>query len=192
MITKGHDFPDITLVGIISADVGLNIPDFRAAERTFQLLTQVSGRGGRGENPGRVVIQTFNPEHYAIMRAKNHDYEGFYADELPMRKSLFYPPYSRILALHISAMDQQQGRRGAEKIGKLSKMLAGQTDGKEKIEIVGPAEAPIARIRGRFRWQILMKSRSVHMLHELTRAVLGKIREPQIQIKIDVDPLNFM
>lgn len=192
MITKGHDFPGITLVGIISADVGLNIPDFRAAERTFQLLTQVAGRGGRGDDPGRVIVQTFNPGHYAVMRARNHDYEGFYSDELPLRQDLFYPPYSRIISLQISSLDQGRGRRGAEKIGAGLRELAGRQCHGEAVEVVGPAEAPIARIKGRFRWQILLKSRNSRLLHELAGAILEKIHEPQLQIKIDVDPLNFM
>ncbi len=192
MITKGHDFPDITLVGIISADVGLNIPDFRAAERTFQLLTQVSGRGGRGDNPGRVIIQTFNPEHYAVVRAQKHDYDGFYTDELPLRKTLFYPPFSRIISLRISATDQRLGKQGAEKIGAAARELAGQLNSEDTIEIVGPAEAPIAKIKGRFRWQLLLKSQNSHLLHELARGVIERVHDTRLRIKVDVDPLNFM
>ncbi|MEK7827886.1 MAG: primosomal protein N', partial [Thermodesulfobacteriota bacterium] len=111
MITKGHDFPEITLVGVLAADASMNIPDFRAAERTFQLLTQVSGRGGRGDQPGRVVIQTFNPNHYAIRRAQEHDYVGFYEDELPLRRELGYPPFSRLIGLHFSSLKKEEGKK---------------------------------------------------------------------------------
>jgi primosomal protein N' (replication factor Y) len=104
MITKGHDFPFITLVGVISADTALNMPDFRAAERTFQLITQVAGRGGRGETPGKVIIQTFNPDHYALRHAQNHDYKSFYTEEIDFRKALQYPPFGRIINLRLSSI----------------------------------------------------------------------------------------
>ena len=115
MITKGHDFPAITLVGVVAADASLNIPDFRAAERTFQILTQVSGRGGRGDQPGRVITQTFNPGHYAVRRAQEHDYAGFYADELPLRRQLAYPPFSRLIGLHFSSLKKEEGKRAVAK-----------------------------------------------------------------------------
>ena len=104
MITKGHDFPFITLVGVISADTSLNMPDFRAAERTFQLITQVAGRGGRGDTPGKVIIQTFNPDHYALKHAQNHDYKSFYEEEIDFRKALQYPPFGRIINLRLSSI----------------------------------------------------------------------------------------
>ena len=115
MITKGHDFPAITLVGVVAADASLNIPDFRAAERTFQILTQVSGRGGRGDQPGRVITQTFNPGHYAVRRAQEHDYAGFYADELPLRRQLAYPPFSRLIGLHFSSLKKEEGKKAVAK-----------------------------------------------------------------------------
>jgi len=104
MITKGHDFPFITLVGVISADTSLNMPDFRAAEKTFQLITQVAGRSGRGDAPGKVIIQTFNPQNYALKHAQDHDYKAFYEEEIELRKALRYPPFSRIINLRMSSI----------------------------------------------------------------------------------------
>jgi len=129
MITKGHDFPGITLVGVIAADASLNIPDFRGAERTFQILTQVSGRGGRGDQPGRVVIQTFNPGHYVIRRAREHDYAGFYADELPLRRQLAYPPFSRLVGFHFSSLKKREGGKAVAEIGARARKLAATVAG---------------------------------------------------------------
>ncbi|MFA4915624.1 MAG: primosomal protein N' [Syntrophales bacterium] len=192
MITKGHDFPAITLVGVISADTSLNIPDFRAGERTFQLLTQVSGRGGRGDSPARVIIQTFNPGHYAIRRAKEHDYTGFYEDELPLRESLRYPPFSRIIAMHIQSAKKEQGMKGIENIRKEIRNLCKNNTAAGEIEIIGPAEAPIARIRGKYRWQLLLKGKDIGILHALTKDLLTRSMRSGLDIKVDVDPVNFM
>ena len=190
MITKGHDFPAITLVGVVSADTSLNIPDFRAAERTFQLLTQVSGRGGRGDSPARVIVQTFNPDHYAIRRAKDHDCTGFYEDELPLRQALAYPPFSRIVVLHMESSKKDQGIKGLENLRKVVRDFSQVSDG--KVEVIGPAEAPIARIRGRYRWQLLLKANDIRILHTLTKRLLTISRETGLDIKVDVDPINFM
>jgi primosomal protein N' (replication factor Y) len=191
MITKGHDFPEITLVGVIAADVSLNIPDFRAAERTFQLLTQVSGRGGRGDQPGRVVIQTFNPGHYAVRRAQEHDYAGFYADEIPLRRQFCYPPFSRLIALHFSSLKREEGKKAVAKIGararELSRTLAGG-----KADVIGPAESPLARIRGRYRWQLLLRGKQSGLLHLLTQRLLEGAEHHGLDIQVDVDPVNFM
>jgi len=192
MITKGHDFHNITLVGVISADTSLNFPDFRAAERTFQLLTQASGRGGRGVFPGRVIIQTVNPDHYAITRARDHDYLGFYGDELLLRKTLSYPPYSRMVNLQLSSVKKDNGMNGAEKLKRLVKELV-RTDKLEKsVDIIGPAESPIAKIKGRYRWQMLLKGNDSHALNRLTRQVLSKAGRSCLDIRVDVDPINFM
>ena len=168
MITKGHDFPEITLVGVLAADASLNIPDFRASERTFQILTQVSGRGGRGDQRGRVVVQTFNPGHYAIRRAQDHDYAGYYADELPIRRELGYPPFSRLIGIHFSGLKQTEGKRAVTDIGKRIRELAATvTEG--KVDVIGPAESPLARLRGRYRWQMLLRgphSGPLHLLAE--------------------------
>jgi len=192
MITKGHDFHNVTLVGIISADTSLNIPDFRAAERTFQLLTQASGRGGRGAFPGRVIIQTFNPDHYAILRAKNHDYPGFYGEDLSLRKTLSYPPYSRIVNLNLSSTRKDSGTKGIEKLKALLKDLMKTYKPEERADIIGPAEAPIAMIKGRHRWQLLLKGKDAHALNRLTRDILSRAAGIGLDIRVDVDPINFM
>jgi primosomal protein N' (replication factor Y) (superfamily II helicase) len=193
MITKGHDFHNITLVGIISADTSLNRPDFRSAERTFQILTQASGRGGRGDFPGKVIIQTFNPQHYAIIKAKNHDYMGFYREELSVRKELSYPPYSRIVNLHLSGTRHISAQGGIEKLKNLARELI-KTDKYEggKVDIIGPAEAPIFKMKGRYRWQLLLKGKDTHALNHLCHDILSKAAGIGLDIKVDVDPINFM
>jgi primosomal protein N' (replication factor Y) len=192
MITKGHDFPGITLVAVISADASLNFPDFRAAERTFQLLTQVSGRGGRGDALGKVIIQTLNPEHYAIKHAQNHNYDGFYADEIIFRKMLFYPPFSRLVNIQLSTLNKSKGTQYAKKIGKLTEDILTDTSSLKKIEMLGPAEAPLAKIRGRYRWQLLLKGEDIHSIHTVVGKLLSKVSHNGLDIKVDIDPENFM
>jgi len=192
MITKGHDFPYVTLIGVISADTSLNIPDFRAAERTFQLLTQVSGRGGRGEYPGRVIVQTFNPRHYAITRARDHDYMGFYEDEIAMRSTLAYPPFSRIVNLHLSSRRKDQVIEGIEKLKQLITDLLPINKLKGKVEVIGPAESPIAKIKGRHRWQLLLKGEDTRAVNNLAKGILSRAPLTGLDIKADVDPVNFM
>ena len=177
MITKGHDFPFITLVGVISADTSLNMPDFRAAEKTFQLLTQVAGRGGRGTTPGRVIIQTFNPQHYALKHARNHDYKSFYEEEIDFRKDLQYPPFGRIINLRLSATKKETLLNQAKLLGKTAKKLSAESG--NKVEIIGPAESPLAKIRGRFRWQMLLKSDNANALHQLAAELLQKWEKAQ-------------
>ncbi|MCX5826375.1 MAG: primosomal protein N' [Deltaproteobacteria bacterium] len=192
MISKGHDFPNVTLVGVILADTSLNLPDFRAAERTFQLLTQVSGRGGRGDVPGKVIIQTFNPNHYAIQRARDHDYDGFYEEEISLRQSLFYPPFSRLIHLRLSCIHQDKGEEGINRLAAKARELLRLARVRGKVEIVGPAEAPLFRLRGRYRWQLLLKGDDSRFLHALTRDILSGFHAPGVQIKVDVDPVHFM
>ena len=192
MITKGHDFPGITLVGVVSADLSLNIPDFRAGERTFQILTQVAGRGGRGSEKGRVIVQTFNPDHYAVKRAQNHDYNGFYEDEIKLRRSLLYPPYARLVNLHISSIKKDQGSSGIANIGKLVRELSRSRLMEKKVEILGPAEAPIARIKGRYRWQLLLKGKDISAQLAVVNAVRAEAVKNGLEVKVDVDPINFM
>jgi len=191
MITKGHDFPAITLVGVVAADASLNIPDFRAAERTFQILTQVSGRGGRGDQPGRVVIQTFTPGHYAVRRAQEHDYAGFYADELPFRRQLAYPPFSRLIGLHFSSLKKEEGKKAVTAFGARARELARTMIG-GKAEVIGPAESPLARIRGRYRWQLLLKGKESRSLHLLAQRLMEETGRDGLEIQVDVDPVNFM
>lgn len=188
MIAKGHDFPNVTLVGVISADTSLNIPDFRSAENTFQILTQVSGRGGRGDSPGKVIVQTFNPEHYSIKHARDHNYIGFYSDEIIKRKELSYPPFSRMVKLRISSTKAVKAKECAKRAGIVARELSRDCS----IDILGPAEAPIARIKGKYRWHILLRGKDVKVLHALSGKILEKIGKPIADIKLDVDPMNFM
>jgi primosomal protein N' (replication factor Y) (superfamily II helicase) len=191
MITKGHDIPGITLVGVVSADTSLHTADFRAAERTFQLLTQVSGRSGRGETPGRVIIQTYNPEHYAVRHARRHDFEAFYRDEIPQRQALSYPPFTRLAQVRISGLDLQKTREGASAAASFaSRFIAGQGLA-GRVEVLGPAEAPVSRVKNRHRWQILLKGKDSRALHAVAEALLVQ-RFPGIEIKIDVDPMDFL
>ncbi|MBW2573909.1 MAG: primosomal protein N', partial [Deltaproteobacteria bacterium] len=156
MVAKGHDFPNITLVGIICADLSLNFPDFRAGERTFQLLAQVAGRAGRGAVPGRVILQTYNPNHFAVLSATKQDFQTFYNQEISFRKSLNYPPFARMVQLKISGKDKDKTRRHAQDIGDLCDTLKNNNHSFLKsVEILGPIEASLPRIAKRYRWQIL-------------------------------------
>jgi len=192
MITKGHDFPHINLIGVISADLSLNIPDFRAAERTFQLLTQVSGRSGRGDVPGRVVIQSLNPDHYAVARARKHDYASFYEDEIPLRKALSFPPFSRMVTLHFSALHREQAEKELAALKTRLDTMRQKARHFQRIEVMGPTRSPIEKIRGRYRWQILLKGRELSPLHELARSILTMGKNGSLRITADVDPMNFM
>lgn len=191
MVTKGHDFPGVTLVGVILADHGLNFPDFRSAEKTFQLLCQVAGRAGRGDEPGRVIIQTYNPNHHSIVCAKTHDYLTFYKQEFCLRKRLGYPPAGRLVALNFSGTDPKKVAEAAEKTA-LHARAGWSAQG---IEVLGPSEAPISRLKGKSRWHILLKSasrRPVHHLAEHLVQVIPKIIAAEVKLFIDIDPLDMM
>jgi primosomal protein N' (replication factor Y) len=157
MLAKGHDLPNVTLVGVVSADVALNLPDYRSGERAYQLLTQVAGRAGRGEKPGRVIVQTYTPEHYAIRAAAAHDYEAMVRAELRVRREAGYPPFTRLTRLlfqHTSAgFAESEARRVAEEL-----RAAREVRGLPGVEVVGPAPAFHARIKGRWRWQVIVRA----------------------------------
>ncbi len=191
MITKGHDFPGVTLVGVVAADSSLNVPDFRAAERTFQILSQVAGRSGRGDQPGLVVIQTFTPHHHSIRRAQQHDYAGFYTNELPTRRELNYPPYSRLIGLHFSSLNEEKGKRTVVRIGETARKLA-LTFAGGKADIIGPAESPLHRLQGRYRWQMLVRSKDGGILHQLVQKFIEETKSDGMEIRLDVDPVHFM
>lgn len=190
MIAKGLDLPKVTLVGVVNADTTLFMPDFRASERTFQLLTQVAGRTGRGDLPGEVLVQTYCPEHYSITAAARHDSEGFYRVELPIRKSLGYPPFSylaRLLFTHEVEEELSKGAALAKEI--LDKTLSGHDN---FIEVLGPAPAPLSKIKGRFRWQVVLKGPRRNELRDIIRdsiEVLQK-RRPAFKpvINVDINP----
>jgi primosomal protein N' (replication factor Y) len=189
MIAKGHDIPNVTLVGVVSADIGLGMPDFRAAERTFQLLTQVAGRAGRHQLPGTVFVQTINPDHYAIRFAAEHDYAKFYAKELEFRRLMRYPPFCALANVLVRAEKQEEALRLS---GELAQLLSAPGEG---MKVMGPAEAPVPRLKNEFRYQALIKTVSRPKLNEL----LGRVRRhaiesrwPATALVIDVDPLSLL
>ncbi|MGD2270286.1 MAG: primosomal protein N' [Desulfobacterales bacterium] len=197
MVAKGHDFPNITLVGIICADLSLNFPDFRAGERTFQLLAQVSGRAGRGDIPGSVILQTYNPGHFSIMAAKTQDFKVFYQKEVGYREALNYPPFSRMILLKISGKDKQKTSEIAKTLGHLClKLRNSHKPFRDFVEYLGPIEAPLPRIAREFRWQILLKGRQINSLHRFARQLLHEnqkvFNNRLVKVAIDVDPFFLM
>jgi len=192
MIVKGHDFPNVTFVGVISADTSLHFPDFRSSERTFQLLTQVAGRAGRGEVFGEVVIQTFNPDHYSIQKAKDHDFIGFYQEESQFRRALDYPPFSRLINFRLVGNSEKKTKAISEEMGKMGQDLLKRGYGKG-IEILGPSAAPFAKMRGKFRWQMLAKGKSPKLLHQFAQELAFRLEEETkgkgVNLDIDVDPV---
>lgn len=195
MVTKGHDLPHVTLVGVINADAALSMPDFRAAERTFQLLVQVAGRAGRGDTPGRVLVQTYDPEHHAIRFATKHDVQGFLDRELVDRRELLYPPYSRMALARVDAVDEREAQLAAEELARVARAAArGNPDAADSLDVRGPAAAPIARVRNRFRFRVMLRSSSREKLRQGTLAVHAAIgRLPRtVRAAIDVDPVNLL
>jgi primosomal protein N' (replication factor Y) len=189
MIAKGHDIPNVTMVGIVNADIGLGMPDFRAAERTFQLLTQAAGRAGRGGLPGTVILQTINPEHYAVRFSADQNYELFYAKELQFRKVMRYPPFASLANIVFRSERQEEALAMSGEIAELLK------DEKEGVRILGPAEAPVPRVNKEFRYQMLVKAAQRKRLS----GILDRIRQlalergwPATSLVIDVDPLNLL
>ena len=189
MIAKGHDIPNVTFVGVVSADIGLGMPDFRAAERTFQLLTQVAGRAGRGDLPGNVVLQTINPDHYAIRLASMQDYRGFYDKELQFRRMMRYPPFAALANVMVRSVNQQQAIDISAEIGRFFGPMV------KDVKVLGPAEAPIPRLKTEFRYQLLLKAASRKRLNELLhnlRAFAEERHWPPTSLVIDVDPLSLL
>jgi primosomal protein N' (replication factor Y) len=186
MVAKGHHFPDVTLTGVISADALLNLPDFRSGERTFQLLTQVAGRAGRGDRPGRVIIQTYYPDHPAVRFACRHDVSSFLEEELVFRRAFAYPPAARLALIRLESKQNDACRRAAEAT---AEAIGPPPD---SIRIRGPAPAPMERIREYWRWQILVSARN----RDALRAVLERAETwtPPRSVRrvIDVDPLSTL
>jgi primosomal protein N' (replication factor Y) len=191
MIAKGHDFPGVTLVGVVNAEASLNMPDFRSAERTFQLLSQVIGRAGRGELPGRVIVQALNPSHYAIQCAIGHDGDGFYRQELEFRREAGYPPFAHLAALSISGTAEKPVEEQADVAAQLFGRL--KRDLRLRVEILGPAQAPLYRLRGRYRRQILLKAPTRNDLRSLIAAWHShRASAPNVREIIDIDPVDMM
>jgi primosomal protein N' (replication factor Y) len=189
MIAKGHDIPNVTLVGVVSADIGLGLPDFRAAERTFQLLTQAAGRAGRGDLPGIVLIQTINPEHYAIRFASQQNYEGFYRKEIQFRKLMRYPPFSALANVLVRSQKQEEALALSTELGRKLDPAP------EGLKVLGPAEAPVPKLKSEFRYQILLKAADRKRLNEALRELQRFAHERKwnpTALVIDVDPLTLL
>ena len=192
LIAKGHDFPGVTLVGVVSADIGLGLPDFRAAEHTFQLVTQVAGRAGRGDAPGRVLVQTFFPEHYAIRLAADQNYDGFFSKEMGFRRMMHYPPITALANIVAQHEKLERAAQVAEEMGEFFTKVEGQFPG---IKILGPGPAPLAKVERRYRIQFLLKSVSRARLHALLKQLAGHCERSGVQtreVMIDVDPVSIM
>jgi primosomal protein N' (replication factor Y) len=191
MVAKGHDFPGVTLVGVISADTSLNLPDFRAAERTFQLLTQVSGRAGRGEKPGEVVIQTYKPEEDAIRFARDHDFEAFTASEDPSRNQTGFPPFSRLALFLFKGPSESDV---AQQAGHCADIV--RSTGIPGVDVLGPVQAPLSRLKGRYRWHVILRSSSHRALNRTIRLALdrfgGRGTRRSVTLDVDVDPVSML
>jgi primosomal protein N' (replication factor Y) (superfamily II helicase) len=193
MVSKGHDVPGVTLVAVVLADQSLNVPDFRAAERTFQLLVQVAGRAGRGARPGRVLVQTLRPGHPSLVAACGHDYAAFMAGELARRATLEYPPFARLVLVRLDGAQDAAVERAARELAarlRAQAQVLGVGDG----AVLGPAPPPIERVRGRHRWQLLLRHRDVRALRALARLARGAdadVRGAGVRLVVDVDPVSM-
>ena len=197
MITKGYDFPHVTLVGIISADLSLGFPDFRAGERTFHLISQVAGRAGRGKLKGKVIIQTHNPEHYVIQAALEHNFHAFYESEKALRKQLRYPPFSHLACLRVKGNNREKTEKAVQRLRlNTDAVLKKWSQRGKEIRVMGPVESPIAKIKGKYRWQFLFKCGSSKLLRllllEVERLCANDLRSSGVSFLIDVDPYHML
>lgn len=192
MISKGFDIPNVTLVGVILADITLNLPDFRSSERTFQLLTQVAGRAGRGEKPGRVVIQTYEDNHYSILTAKEQDYVKFFREEIKYREIFKYPPFAHLMNIVVSGEDEGKVKNTCANTYLACQKVINKLQVKSYNKILGPAPAPISKINNRYRWQVIVKSEEREVLEEIAEYVQNMKYPKDIRVAVDIDPLNIM
>lgn len=196
MIAKGLDFPGLTLVGLVMADVAFNLPDFRASERSFQLLTQVSGRSGRhlDQGAGRVIIQTYNPDHPSITFTCSHDYEGFARFEAGFREALGYPPFGRLASFRIQGLDLEKVKTTARQLRARAEALKDKSDRFKRLEILGPAQAPLAKLRNQHRWQILIKAPDAATLGAFCRPLVEHQDwvPSAVKIAVDIDAINLL
>ena len=193
MIAKGLDNPNVTLVGVISADTGFSVPDFRASERGFQLLTQVAGRAGRGEYKGKVVFQTYNPDYYAFQTAKSQNFEKFFETEIKARQEFDYPPFSQIVRIILSSLNNFRAEKSAMEIALRLNTMTEKFGFGEYLETLGPTPCIIAKINGYYRYQILIKNKLSQKGHDFIAKFLDKIEMPKdIKLAIDVDPLDIL
>lgn len=189
MVTKGHDIAGVTLVGVALADQSLAFPDFRASERTFQLLAQVAGRAGRADSPGEVVLQTFQPDHPAVRLAAQHDYESFYAEEIREREEVGYPPFARLVSVRVHAGAEDEARRATQALADTARRHQSVRDG--AVQVLGPAPAPLARLRGRYHYRLLLKSPERKLLRSVTAHLAARIEAglAPAHATLDIDPL---
>jgi primosomal protein N' (replication factor Y) len=190
MIAKGHDFPLVTLVGVLAADAALSLPDFRAAERTFQLLTQVAGRSGRGDRPGEVIIQSFYPDHYTFQLACTQKFEEFYARESRYRKAMFYPPFTALAGIVVTDRDKDRAARESRAVGEFLDSVRG-----DSVRILGPAPAPLERVKQLHRYQLLIKAGSRSTLHALLVSLREHLDGRKLggtRVWVDVDPMSLL
>lgn len=191
IIAKGHDFPNISLVGVVNADSSFHLPDFRASERSFQLFTQMAGRAGRGDRPGHVVIQTYNPKHPSIVHATNHDFRNFAEEELRFRLEFGYPPFCRMARLVVTAPSPDEAEEGATKLY----TALGKIQVSPRVEIIGPAPAVLSKVQNRFRWNLLLRAPQVGSLHTLIEHACARtesILSRRSSLQVDVDPVSLM
>ena len=188
MIAKGLDFPEVTLVGVVNADTSLHLPDFRAAERTFQLVAQVAGRTGRGDRTGKVLVQTFCPDAAAILRAQHHDYLGFAQGELLQRREHGLPPYGRLARLIARGPDEKQVETFLDVVAATIRASASKS-----VRMFGPAPAPVAKIKDLFRFHLRLQAPSARPIQDLLHAILPTIHPPgEIELAVDVDPVSLL
>lgn len=194
MVTKGHDFPYLTLVGVLFADMGLNLPEYNAAERTYQLLSQVAGRAGRAGLEGRVIVQTWLPEHYVMEYVARHDYIGFYEMEMSFRGRMNYPPFARMINLLFNSPKEVEVQQAADYVRSQAEALrAAKGSHYASMEILGPAPSPISRLKNQYRWQLLLKGmQGLHTFCEELIAGLDAKQMGGVRLQVDVDPLSFM
>ncbi|MBU1084489.1 MAG: primosomal protein N' [Candidatus Omnitrophota bacterium] len=186
MIAKGLDFPKVTLVGVVAADANLNLPDFRASERTFNLITQVAGRAGRGDLGGEVIVQTYTPEHYALKFSIKHDYPGFYSKEIEYRRELLFPPFTNIVKVTLRGRKEENVIKSIERLAEMLKKKL------TKPDMIGPAPSPMTKLRGYYRWNILLKAKGREgIVKELKAALKGFRKGPGVIMAVDVDPMSL-
>jgi primosomal protein N' (replication factor Y) len=195
MIAKGLDFPRVTLVGVVMADVGLNLPDFRSAEKTFQIITLVAGRAGRSALGGEVLVQTHSPDEMAIQLSRGHDYMGFARQEMEGRRELGYPPFGKLTLMVLRSTDQMRVQSAAEKLADSLRQQVRQWRLGE-VQILGPAPAPLSKIRGQHRWQVLLKGSGTASLRKIVRGVMEQSSRwppwPGVRVQVVVDPVEML
>ncbi len=193
MVTKGHHLPGISTVGVLNADASLHLPDFRAGERTFQMLTQVAGRAGRGDARGRVFLQSFTPEHYSVQAATRHDYDRFFEAEISLRQAMHYPPYRRLINLILAANSLKKAAAAADRLARILADLRAEC---ADVEILGPARAPLSTLRGKKRYQILIKGKRAGVLNRIVREGQAQFARTRglsgVDLTVDVDPVDFL